>query len=112
VWGVEQDIVKHGWLKKLGGKAGTHWQARFFVLRPGSLSYFESEKAKRAKGSIMLDGVVLRRKETPLEFVISHPLERIKKSYVLRAESERERAEWMEAITESTRHRPKSMTVY
>jgi PH domain len=59
----QHGALLEGYLRKVGGKSRKkpgHWQKRYFVLRPSSLSYYKKppkKSASRAKGMIELTTV-------------------------------------------------------
>eukprot|EP01029_Cantina_marsupialis_P016519 TRINITY_DN368762_c0_g2_i1.p1 TRINITY_DN368762_c0_g2~~TRINITY_DN368762_c0_g2_i1.p1 ORF type:complete len:898 (+),score=221.23 TRINITY_DN368762_c0_g2_i1:97-2790(+) len=91
--------TRRGWMKKRGG--GGAWQSRWFVLHSGMLSYFGSEKERQLRGSIELYGCTIQPKDV-LDITISHPNDAIKKTYMFRTASVRERNDWLAALSMNT----------
>jgi len=97
-----------GYLERHGFK--DNWKRQWFVLKDGSLTYFDSEEAavspENAKGTISLDTNAMRAQVMMLSFmretntvVLTHH-----KSLILVAGSEEERDSWLHGLQEAIDH--------
>eukprot|EP01102_Stenamoeba_stenopodia_P016627 TRINITY_DN5830_c0_g3_i1.p1 TRINITY_DN5830_c0_g3~~TRINITY_DN5830_c0_g3_i1.p1 ORF type:complete len:1150 (+),score=295.24 TRINITY_DN5830_c0_g3_i1:110-3559(+) len=114
-----EENLKVGWMKLQ--HSFKVWGTRWFVLRPGLLLYYGSNKAKRVWGIVRLDGckvIPITSKKGGFAFKIYHPDnkfiystkglqgETIKSAYMpgggsvmkLRILSEQDRDDWMKAV--------------
>lgn len=101
-------IKKEGFLEKIGGNV-RNWKRRWFVLQSKSLDYYKKRDLNDQCGSIPIIDCTLSiepASDAPgFYFMIKLParLDEAKRTeYLIRASSEEERAEWMEAIRVST----------
>ncbi|KAJ3446501.1 sesquipedalian [Anaeramoeba flamelloides] len=104
-----------GELVKRGGRVHS-WKDRFFFLSNKTLSYYKKgqfEKNSKAKGAIDLTygtscgiGIFEENKDKPTCFYIRRP----NRTYLISSNSEEDRSNWMNRITEHTRF-PRSKSV-
>jgi hypothetical protein len=75
------------------GQLNIDFQSRYFVLRNGKLSYFEAPKDTSPRGVIELKGAKLHVDfSNELKIIVPNRV------YVMRAQSNAERDEWMSAL--------------
>lgn len=76
------------------GQINTNFQTRYFVLKGAKLSYFEAPKDESPKGSVDMKGA-------KLHVDVSNELQvvTVERTYILKAQSNAERDEWMEAMS-------------
>ena len=95
---LDEPVVFSGVLLKRGRRKLSLWKSRFFVLRPGSLTYHLHEgRGERRVLPIIHNSKVLRIPEVhPLAFVVQTPGLRLK--ITCRAQSEEDFKTWMATI--------------
>ncbi|RVE71293.1 hypothetical protein OJAV_G00050290 [Oryzias javanicus] len=92
------DVLKQGYMMKKGHKR-KNWTERWFVLKPGSISYYVGEDLAEKKGDILLDGGCsvepLQDKEgKKCLFLIKSS----QKSFEISASDKKKKQEWIQAI--------------
>ncbi|XP_055046645.2 differentially expressed in FDCP 6 homolog isoform X1 [Misgurnus anguillicaudatus] len=92
------NIIKKGYLLKKG-HVRRNWQERWFVLKPGSLTYYVSEDLKEKKGEIPLEeGSVVEnlpdKEGRRCLFCVKTAL----RTYEMSASNLKQRVDWMQAI--------------
>ena len=96
---IVNNVIKQGHLTKKGHKVRS-MKERWFVLKPGGLSYYTTRKRAEKKGEVPLN------KATQVEIVPDKGRYRFaitcggdkKVTYELEAKDQRERQEWVSAI--------------
>ena len=90
--------VKHGWLSKRGD-FNPAFKRRWFVLRDGTLTYFETREAKEVdqKGEVAIDGATVHSAFGLGRFHLSVP----GRTYVLEAGTDDEARAWVQALWEA-----------
>ncbi|KAJ3439722.1 ribosomal protein S6 KINASE [Anaeramoeba flamelloides] len=94
-----KNIIKQGLLSKRGVFLKT-WKKMWFVITENVLSFYKSKKGKFPKGLVPLtQGVTIKVvKKRRRKWVFCVQISK-KKTYYLSASSEKERKEWMQAIS-------------
>ncbi|KAF6721579.1 Switch-associated protein 70 [Oryzias melastigma] len=92
------DVLKQGYMMKKGHRR-KNWTERWFVLKPGSISYYVGEDLAEKKGDILLDGGCsvepLQDKEgKKCLFLIKSS----QKSFEISASDKKKKQEWIQAI--------------
>jgi len=86
---------KEGWLMKKGQKR-RNWTKRWFVLKPGNLSYYTDQKKKTLKGTMPLNEKTLTEDSDTKPFCFY--VENADRKTFVTAKDEQERKEWIIAI--------------
>lgn len=98
----ENDVTKTGYLVKKGGTFAT-LKKRYFILKKGSLSYYNDNKSAEPIQSIPMKGAILDRDEkTSLKVTYAD------RQFFLSGETEKEIDEWKHALEESIRRESNS----
>ncbi|XP_076310040.1 arf-GAP with dual PH domain-containing protein 1-like isoform X2 [Tachypleus tridentatus] len=101
---LTREFIKEGWLKKKGPRASDAYRRRWFTLDNRRLMYLTNPLDPYPKGEIFLgymgNGFCLHKilpagiKESGFGFILETP----ERSFVVGADTEEERREWMDAI--------------
>ncbi|CAM9544910.1 unnamed protein product [Lampetra planeri] len=99
------DVMKKGSLSKKGHRR-KNWMERWFVLRPGTMSYYLSEHQKEKKGDIVLErpcsvSSIVDKDGRKCLFMIKG----LEKSFEISASDPRQKQEWITALQASIRLR-------
>ncbi|CAG6004924.1 unnamed protein product [Menidia menidia] len=96
-------IIKMGWLDKNPPQGALYYQRRWVKLDPDYLRYFDNDKEVYSKGIISTAFItsVASVGELKLEVVTNN------RTFIFRAESEAEKKEWVTALQDCTRGRPR-----
>ncbi|XP_053174818.1 switch-associated protein 70b [Scomber japonicus] len=92
------DVLKQGYMMKKGHKR-KNWTERWFMLKPGSISYYVGEDLAEKKGDIVLDGSCTVEPLADKEgkkclFFIKSSL----KSFEISVSDKKKKQEWIQAI--------------
>eukprot|EP00736_Rhodelphis_marinus_P009162 Rmarinus@m.12752 len=96
---------KEGYMKKLGG-GNDRWRKRWFVLKEGTLYYFERPHSEKPLGAVELDGCSIEhaqpvadpRRRFCLAVVPPGALQMYQKTYYVCLDSEEDRDSWQSAL--------------
>jgi len=95
---MEEFVTKLGWLYKEGSNYKT-WKYRHFHLSTTTLLYYSKVNDPAPKGVIFLEGCIIRdadKKRTGKDF--SWEVYSAKRSFLIHAEDEKSKVEWMNAL--------------
>jgi len=91
---------KDGYLTKQGGNIKT-WKKRWCVLKDGSIFYFKTPKDQSPKGTIDLEKSSKLSETTLTKKKYAFQIQTAQRTFVITAESESNKREWMAAINAS-----------
>ncbi|XP_034412517.1 LOW QUALITY PROTEIN: arf-GAP with Rho-GAP domain, ANK repeat and PH domain-containing protein 2 [Cyclopterus lumpus] len=95
----KHQVLKVGWLDKLSPQGNCVFQRRWVRFDGESLAYYNNDKEMYSKGMILASAVRKVRGLGDNKFEVVTAL----RTFVFRAERERERQEWMETLQTATR---------
>ena len=109
--------IKSGWVGKKSDSFIPQWKKRWFVLNDGCLYYFSNPSEEIPRGIIPLDNTRVGHGGTKKEFIITsangavvksskvlsgHMEQGRRQKYILQAETEEERDDWVQTLQEET----------